>query len=280
MRYFNTKKEVKVHALWQQKATLQYYAEVTAYSQASTKIYEGYFPGTKTSEKVSIRPEITVVDSDTVSALFDASIYNAENKVNGPRYQVLNFASYTNPGGGFENGSLAQEEMLCHESNLYLVLKAHLHDFYVWNKEHLNGSLYENRGLYSPCVRFFASDEDMEEGRYLSADVITVAAPIVSIRQRYVKPAFTQKENEEALKERIGFVLDIANKNAVVMHRGNPKTTLILGAFGCGAFGQDPKVVASIFKKYLDEESYNFLRVIFAIPDGKNLEAFREVFDE
>ena len=57
--------------------------------------------------------------------------------------------------------------------------------------------------------------------------------------------------------------------------------TLILGAYGCGVFGQDPRQVANIFKLYLKNINCSFERVIFAIPESpnnKNLKEFKKVF--
>ena len=69
-----------------------------------------------------------------------------------------------------------------------------------------------------------------------------------------------KESNSVALKQRIKFVLDVAEYNNV--------DTLILGAFGCGVFGQDPREVATIFNKEL--ETHNFNKIIFAIPSGHN----------
>lgn len=74
------------------------------------------------------------------------------------------------------------------------------------------------------------------------------------------------------MRSRIKFVLDIAKDNGI--------STLILGAYGCGVFGQDAKEVAEIFKEYLSTTHKCFEKVIFAIPRGrdKNLEEFERVF--
>ena len=101
-------------------------------------------------------------------------------------------------------------------------------------------------------------------------DVITCAAPNKSAAQKYC--SVSNRENTEVLESRIKFVLDVAKHNHV--------ETLILGAYGCGVFGQDAYEVASIFKKYLETSHKCFRQVVFAIPKGKNnnLEAFRKVF--
>lgn len=177
---------------------------------------------------------------------------------------VLNFSSYRNPGGAFIGGSKAQEECLCHESFLYNVLSQMTGHFYDWNNQNKNRALYRNRGMYTPGVVF------MRDGKTASCDVITCAAPNISAAHRYQK--VTYEENTEALRSRIRFVLDIAKENQV--------STLILGAYGCGVFGQKATEVAEIFKEYLETTHKCFEQVIFAIPEGKdhNYEAFAEVW--
>ena len=85
----------------------------------------------------------------------------------------------------------------------------------------------------------------------------------------------SDKENTEVLQSRIKFVLDMAKVNNV--------DTLILGAYGCGVFGQNPTEVAEIFKECLNTSHKNcFSKVIFAIPKGRdnNLQAFEKAFRE
>ena len=58
---------------------------------------------------------------------------------------------------------------------------------------------------------------------------------------------------------------------------------LILGAWGCGAFGHDPRIVAKYFYGVLIEENFStyFEKIVFAILDRdekKNLTAFHEIF--
>lgn len=173
---------------------------------------------------------------------------------------LLNFASYKNPGGGFLTGMISQEECLCHDSYLFNVLAEFLDTYYKWNREHLNRGLYMNRAIYSPDVYFDKVNRNV--------DVITCAAPNRNA-QRFNN--VSEEENSEALESRIKFVLDIAEDNNV--------DTLILGAFGCGVFRQDPHEVAKIFIK--ECEKRNFKNIIFPIIDlGYNYDAFSEALNE
>lgn len=225
-------------------------------SLAGTKIYSGTF--VKTQERpLCNMMSITIEDMNTVQA---ACCYK-----NSSNMALLNFASYKNPGGMFLNGSMAQEECLCHASFLYNVLAQLDSSYYCWNRTNRNRALYKNRGLFTPGV-IFENGKDV-----FSCSVITCAAPNKSAAQKYCK--VTDAENSKVLESRIKFVLDIALSAGV--------DTLILGAFGCGVFGQDAYEVAEIFKKFLESKDYQkFYKVIFAIPKGKdgNLEKFRTVF--
>ena len=207
--------------------------------------------------------EIVVEDLDSVSAVM--KYCTGKEDVNN-RTAVLNFSSYKNPGGMFINGSKAQEECLCHESFLYNVLSKFVIQFYDWNNRHKNKALYLNRGMYTYNILFFKGNEKK------FCDVITCAAPNKSAAQKYQN--VSDKENTDVLRSRIKYVLDIAADNRV--------KTLILGAYGCGVFGQDPVEVASIFKNFLDSTHKGvFEKVVFAVPKGRNnnLEAFRKVFE-
>lgn len=169
---------------------------------------------------------------------------------------VLNFASYKSPGGGFINGAMAQEEALCHASNLYNILKE-FPEYYEWNQQHLNDHLYTNRAIFTPGVKMY----NPELNYYCDVHVITCAAPNISF--------YTGNKAEEAMNERIKFILDIAEDNHC--------NKLVLGAFGCGVFKNDPYKVAQMFINNLKNHHY-FDEIIFAIPAGPNYEAFEKVF--
>ncbi len=188
---------------------------------------------------------IQVVNIDSVSALF---------KYHEGKTAVLNFASYRHAGGMFIEGSQAQEECLCHESILYNVLRQY-QPYYDWNEQNRNRSLYLDRAIYSEDVLFLK-----KMMKPIKADVITCACPNKKAAQKYTN--VSNAENSKVLDERIHFLLDIAAERGA--------ETLILGAFGCGVFGQDPYEVAAVFKKYLEQEYKCFKKVIFAVPQGMN----------
>ena len=182
---------------------------------------------------------------------------------------ILNFASSKNPGGGFERGVMAQEEALCYASNLHDCLKKHM-SFYEYNREHLNKSQYSDGIIYTKDVLFFRNSFNNINPHF--ADVITCAAPNWGASRRL---GVTLKENNETISRRIEQVLKvaIANENKVI----------VLGAFGCGVFKNDPNYVAKEMFRLLVIEGYDkyFEEIIFAMNEnkGKNVEAFKTVFN-
>ncbi len=186
-------------------------------------------------------PEIIVDNLDTVSGLM---------KYHSGKTVVLNFASYKNPGGGFLTGSSAQEEALCHESTLYEVISDNAFvRYYEWNNENKNKALYKNRALWSPEIIF------EKDGQTITADVLTVAAPNRKAYMDYMKDA-SEEENLKALQLRTQFVADLIKIHAC--------DTAILGAFGCGVFGQDPETVARLFKKAMADSG---IKIVYAVID-------------
>lgn len=196
-----------------------------------------------------------------------------EEKTNG-KVGLLNFASAKNPGGGFLGGASAQEESLARSSSLYASLTKD-RTMYEYNRSQTT-FLYSDYMIYSPNTIFWFDDGGTTLPQPIIADVITSPAPN--------KGAMLHRERtnelpqiEEVFSQRIKKVLHIANQQKV--------DTLILGAWGCGVFRNDPKMVAELFKKVIDQEYANaFKRIVFAIYDRSKeklvLKAFEEVFDK
>lgn len=256
MNYWTNRNELKEMAVKHTLENRQKYGRQIERSVEGSEICSNYTES-QGSFKSKFRTEIQIIQSNTVDAIGEYS-----KKANG-KIAALNFASYKNPGGMFLNGSSAQEESLCHRSFLYEVLSSvSLAPFYQWNKWHLNRSLYSNRAIYSPDILF---DDKF------NCDILTCAAPNYSTVKKC--DVVFKAENSAALKDRVNFALRcFANRNA---------ETIILGAWGCGVFGQDANEVANLFKQALDDEFFGVFRtVIFAIPDSYNHAIFSQAFDE
>ena len=197
------------------------------------------------------KPIFLVTENDTVTEAFNQN----EGKL-----CVMNFASYTNPGGNYLGGSTAQEEAVCGQSILYEVL-SRKENWYQYNAKHKNRGLYEDRCLYSKDLRFFLNDDTK------LADVITIPAPNYSVL-KYNPKAFKKSDNTSVLFSRMQLLKNVCETNKV--------NTLIAGAWGCGVFAQDPLEVARIFKKVF--ETTTIKKIIFAIPGGRNFNSFKSIF--
>lgn len=204
--------------------------------------------------ELSDKPACTMPDISIAEETTDACIRRLGNGC-----CALNFASYKHAGGGFIIGAMAQEEALCHASTLYNVISSDKFTRdYDYNRNHTNHGLYTNFAIFSPYIIFEDGDSITE------ANIITCPAPNLSAFNGSPRTAL------HTLKERIKFILDIAE--------ANKQERLVLGAFGCGVFKNDPADVARTFKELLPK--YSFKEVTFAVPSGPNLEAFKETFKQ
>lgn len=188
---------------------------------------------------------------------------------------ILNFASFKHPGGMFLEGSGAQEEALCHDSILYNVLSdKKLSSYYINNRKNTNNALYFNRALFSKDILFLKEekkkiysieDNSLDCSIYIKQkfNVLTCAAPNYKAAK---KMGVSANENSQALKSRVQFILSIADYFET--------KTLILGAWGCGVFGQSAEEVAELFYQELDSGKYHFETVVFSIPDFRNYVPF------
>ncbi|MBX2800836.1 MAG: TIGR02452 family protein [Myxococcales bacterium] len=188
------------------------------------------------------------------------------------RLVLLNFASARNPGGGFLRGAKAQEEDVTRCSGLYPCLTSQM-AYYEANRAQ-SSMLYTDHVIYSPDVPFFRErNRDLLEAPF-TASVITAPAPNAGQHLRR-RPA-GEHEITDALRRRAGAVLAICEEEG---HR-----TLLLGAWGCGVFRNDPAVVAGVFDEWLRSDRFAgaFDRVVFGVIDGSKsqhvLRAFVERF--
>lgn len=182
----------------------------------------------------------------------------------------LNFASAKNPGGGFLGGSQAQEESLARASGLYPCI-SQMNEMYDHNRK-LRTCLYSDYMIYSPGVPVIRDDEDRLLAQYYTTSFIT--APAVNAGVVKEREQADDQQIESVMKERIRYILDVAAMNG---HR-----TLVLGAYGCGVFRNDPMDVARYFQDVLVQENFrqSFERIVFAVLDRSDgqriIKAFRE----
>lgn len=201
-----------------------------------------------------------VKDSQTQYITSGKRSFEAAKAYKGKKTAVLNFANNHSVGGApFSAG--AQEESLCRCSTLFPCLEALKEPFYKKHSDDYTKGLINAMGnddlIYTPDVVVFKTDERtdpiypqmMEPSDWYKVDVITCAAPeLMKMRHR-------PENYEEVITSRVKKILDVAAKEKVEV--------LILGAWGCGAFKNDAKVVSKAFFTLL--KNYNFEIVEFAL---------------
>jgi uncharacterized protein (TIGR02452 family) len=176
----------------------------------------------------------------------------------------LNFANGVQPGGGFLVGARAQEEVLCRSSALHATLDGDpMYEVHARRPEPDS----TDWAIYSPDVPVFRLDDGTPLDEPWLLCFLTCAAPCA--------PAIGRRRAQSLLRGRIDRVLDIA--------RAYGHTSLVLGAWGCGAFGNDPTRTAKDFRAALEDRfSGAFSNVVFAIADWsahrRSLGPFRDVF--
>ena len=194
------------------------------------------------------------------------------------RIGVLNFASAKNPGGGVKSGSIAQEESLCRCSTLYPVLSAPaLNSFYSFHKA-LNNRMYTDSCIYTPDILVIKSDtrepERLEEEEWIKVDIITCAAPNLSVPRSGIEQEMPAPEKLlEIHTSRARKILSVAQENGIEIFVG--------GAFGCGAFHNEPSLVANAWRTALKEFDGVFEKAVFAVyaraRETRNYDVFREL---
>ncbi|MFG3409981.1 TIGR02452 family protein [Streptomyces sp. NPDC048142] len=189
------------------------------------------------------------------------------------RVAVLNYASARNPGGGYLNGAQAQEEALCRGSALHATL-LRAPEYYAHHRAE-RSAFYTDRVIHSPAVPVFRDDR----GRFLDAPYtvgfLTSPAPNAGVIQRQ-----TPEEAHRipaALASRAERVLEVA--------AGRGYRRLVLGAWGCGVFRNDPAQVAAAFRTLLGAGGRfggHFEQIVFGIldrdPDSTVRAAFARTF--
>ena len=202
---------------------------------------------------------IKVLNVPTVKAVLDLNCEN--NKTIG----VLNFASAKNPGGGFLNGALAQEESIAVGSGLYdTQLKNE--KYYLENRA-CKTMMYTDYMIYSPEVVFIRDERLNLLENPVMANIIT--APAVNYGQVLLK------KEDSVLAQKL---MKIRMRKVLALFAEKKNTDIILGAYGCGVFRNDPYTIVKYWKELLYDENYisYFENIIFAVFDNsKNQECIK-----
>jgi uncharacterized protein (TIGR02452 family) len=224
--------------------------------------------GTRLYEPADQLPEVPPADhrnaGPIVSVTGESTLAGARRLARDGDVAALVFASAKHPGGGFRAGARAQEEDLARASGLYRYLNA-APRFYTYHRSR-GDNLYSDRVIYSPGVPVFRDDDGNLLDQPYPVSFLTAAAP-----NRGAVPRDRAAQVAQALTKRARRVLAVASAHG---HR-----RLVLGAWGCGVFRNDPATVAEAFAGALAEYAAHLDEVVFAIKD-KAGSATRAAFGE
>lgn len=236
-------------------------ASVALAKKKTEVFYEDDYPAFHAG---AIREETIAV---TPSRSFEAAMRLARED-SGAKIAVMNFANAFHPGGGVASGASAQEESLCRCSTLYpLLYRNTLRNSFYRHHYDLGTPKASDSLIYTEGVVICKTDTDfperMPQEEWTTVDVITIAAPDLrgSANMYFGVVGGGESMNDAELfgyhvKRAIHMLTVAAGKGADV---------LVLGAFGCGAFENDPEVVARAYKTALAVFPKVFSKIEFAI---------------
>ena len=190
----------------------------------------------------------------TIDVVRGGTVSTGQKYIKQGTVAILNFADAITPGGLLLSGATTQEENICRCSNLYASISSMAAEKYYNDNaksDISNAGVYTDDVIYSKDVLFFKDDESYSTVPAYHMDVITCPAPSVST-------------TEKRIYDRVEKIIKVAALMKV--------DTLILGAWGCGAFGQNPEIVSQAFKSALDKYPA-FGRVVFAIRGSDEYES-------
>ena len=203
------------------------------------------------------------------------------------RIAVMNFANAFRPGGGVKTGAGAQEESLCRTSTLYpLLYRKSLHTLFYKYHEMKGSPKATDSLIYTKGVIICKTDEElpmrMAEDDWVNVDVITVAAPDLRSKHNIHMPLAVNGLSMTD-HELFGYHVKRA-MHILTCAAANDADILILGAFGCGAFQNNPEVVSNAYRVALSQFPKVFKSIVFAVYDpslkGGNFEVFNSILGD
>ncbi len=253
-------------------------SESIIYAKKHTDVfYEDVYPDFEINDKYET--VITVTGDRSYQAAMRLHRENPDYKI-----AVMNFANAFHAGGGVTSGASAQEESLCRTSTLYpLLYRRTLRDSFYAHHKKLNTHKASDSLIYTEGVVICKTDTDlpqrMPKEDWVKVDVITIAAPDIRNRSNIHIPVAGSRVNMNDA-ELLGYHV----KRAIHMFTcaaAKKADVLVLGAFGCGAFQNNPETVARAYKIAIAEFPKVFKKIEFAVycspRDVRNYQVFDEV---
>jgi uncharacterized protein (TIGR02452 family) len=186
-----------------------------------------------------------------------------------PDVMCLNFASAKNPGGGFLGGALAQEECIARATGLYPCLLTAM-EYYTFHRKQRTG-FYSDHMIYSPAVPIVKTEGGQVLDEPVCITIITSPAVNAGVIRR----------DEGGSVEKVIPVMRVRIEKLLALCQNKKHTTLVLGAWGCGVFRNEPEDISQLFLEALTGKFANqFQRIVFAVKTDKAsiIEPFRRRF--
>ena len=191
------------------------------------------------------------------------------------RVALLNFANGTHVGGGFMTGARAQEEDLCRCSALFDCLTSKKAEKFYTENEAAGTALVSDAMIVSPAVPFFRAENWELLEQPFQATVITAAAPDQFWLAARVEDGLEKPVEEETLEQ----VFADRARAIIAAAYDDGAYALVLGAWGCGAFGNDPEMVAAGFQEAIADLGACLPRISFAVWSAHEPSINRFVFE-
>lgn len=243
-----------------------HHVDIRAMRDAATQGRVAYRPGMISQVGAPRHAQVhTFVTNQTTLAVAEARL------AQGYRVAIFNLASAVSPGGGWLKGSQAQEESLARASVLVHTIRD---DEFYFDQTHQRNPFYNDTVIVSPGVPFFRRHNGQFVDTPWQADVITSAAVHAKAVRKYMP--YREGEIVPIMRQRTQKVFQLATTLDADI--------LILGAWGCGAFGNDPEVIAQIMEDTMQVvDMRRFVAIDYAVVDlydpPLNYTAFAKRFD-
>lgn len=210
------------------------------YSQMKSQVFHSVHSDT-IQRKQLFKVNEHLIKSDTISAILN----HGQGKI-----IALNFSNANLAGGGYILGGNAQEEALCRASLLHNTIKK-CKKFYWKNRLHFLPT-YTHTMIYSQNVPIIRDNDGNLLKEPKLCDFITCPA----VMRTFAKFMFSNNKINQIMQERINRIIQLSTI-------GQPET-LILGAFGCGAFGNKREIVYPMFEQAINQYIDDKVKIIFA----------------
>jgi uncharacterized protein (TIGR02452 family) len=208
--------------------------------------------------------KIEVVEETSINAIIRLNNEGFSNVM------CLNFASAKNPGGGFLNGAQAQEESIARSSGIHNCQVKNI-AFYE-NHRAMKSCVYTDSMIYSPKVPVFRKDNG-ELIEPILTSIITAAAVNTGVIKR----------QEQSRVDDIEEIMSVRIDKLLALSLSKKDSVLVLGAWGCGVFQNDPVMIARLFANHLNNKYKSaFEKIVFAIyaKNKKFIAAFKNEFEK